>query len=222
MSSSVNNLPLMAKITGVFALILTILLIMSGVSYKGMQSIKLGSDETYEDYLISIVDLATAEAALRDLFILQKAHIIAPDDNAMEQAEAGIQEASEKLTAALESYKLKLDPGKETTAFNALLDKLDDLLALNAKIINLSSSNQDDVASELSRTGFRSQFDALAKDAAILQKANVDGAEDQDQKNEATYSNATTVMATITISAIVLLGLFWCFSGPRWRDRSVA
>lgn len=209
MSSVLRSLPIMAKISLTFGILLAIMVAVGGFGFWGMSSTKAGGDEIYENYLASIVNLSKAENAFRDIFIFQKSHIIAPNDEVMAKIESNIAAARTELAAALDNFRETLDEGEETTAFTDFTGKIEAQMALNDKILKLSANNQDDIADELSRTEYRNGFNEIVAISLSLMESNVKGAAEQDRRNEETYADATRWMTVITGIAVTLLGLLW-------------
>jgi methyl-accepting chemotaxis protein len=206
MLSTVKNLKIAHKIGVSFLIILSAFISLSAYNVASISSVKNGTDEIYGNYLTSILNLTAADAALAELFIAQKGHIIAPDDKAMRDLEAQIETATQTFTSRMASFEQTLDPGLETDTFNAFMAKADELLAMTQKIIVLSRDNNDTLAAEISSK----QFTPLYREAHNMSKAmlqtNVTGAESFYLQANTSYDStkSTTILSSIAVVAFFL------------------
>lgn len=206
MLSTVKNLQIAHKIGVSFLIILSAFISLSAYNVASIASVKNGTDEIYGNYFTSVLNLTAADAALAEIFIAQKGHIIAPDDDAMRNLEAQIEQATQTFTSRMAAFERTLDPGLETETFNVFMAKADELLALTQQIITLSRDNNDTIAAEISAD----QFTPIYREATGMSKAmlqtNVTGAETFYLQASTSYdgTKSTTIFASIAVVVFFL------------------
>ncbi|MGO1119862.1 methyl-accepting chemotaxis protein [Rhodovibrionaceae bacterium A322] len=204
-----NNLPFLTKIASALGSLFFIICVIGTVSFVDMRTIRDGGDVIYSNYFTSYINLTKAEVALSKIYIAQKAHIIAPDDNFMQRQESIISAAEADLKQSLTAFQETLDPGEETTAFMKLQAVVDELLELNAKIITLSANNNDDVADEISNNEFATIYQTAQALSQAAAETNVVGAYEYSQLNASQFDQAMMIMIASVLVGIVMIILLW-------------
>lgn len=174
-----------------------------------MDKIKSGGNEIYDNYLTSIVNLTDIGAGLSHMFISQKSHIIAPNEKVMLQLEGQITQALENIQGSLEAFATTLDEGEETEAFNVFTDKINTLLSINEKILNLSRSNNDDIADQISSGKFSKLFTEINELYNVMLLTNTDGAKLYYEQNQKTFENSFWLMVMVFMIAMAAICLVW-------------
>ncbi len=203
------NLRLMVKISSALAFIVLMMVAISGVALYEMDRIKSGSDEIYNNYLTSIVNLTDIGASLNHMFIWQKSHIIAPNEKVMTELEKNITQAHKDLQNSMEAFATTLDEGAETTSFNIFTSDIKELLTTNKKIIALSHSNNDDEANALSTGEFSKLFAQVNELYEVMFMTNTDGAKVYYEQNQFAFNRSVWFLAVVLIFAVGIVNLVW-------------
>ncbi|CUH50584.1 methyl-accepting chemotaxis protein [Shimia marina] len=203
MLTTFNNAKIAYKIGAAFMLVLAAFSVFAYFSMRSLATIEHGTDEIYNNYFASALNLTSAEAALAALFISQKSHIIAPDDNAMLQAEAEVADAVARFDARMAAFQNTLDAGLETETFNSLMARVAKLLELNEQIIALSRNNNDVRAANISAQEFAPLYAEIVQMSETMLQTNVDGAQEYYDRTLNTYN---LIMTSFVIAIAVFLG----------------
>lgn len=209
MLSFARNLKISQKIGVCYLVILATFASVAVYNVRSLERVSQSTEEIYENYFASSINLAAAETALGELFIAQKSHIIAPNDTAMRQLEAEMKAATERFNKRMGQFEATLDPGLETETFLDLMQKAERLQALNDKIISLSKSNDDAIAAELSADEFAPLYNAIMEMNETMLQTNVDGA--AHFYEQAKLSFAQTVRTLIIVAVVFCAFGFFAF-----------
>lgn len=155
MINTFANAKFLNKIGISFGLLFCVIVGIGTSSFLDMRSIRDGGNEIYDNYFTSVLNLTSIEGALASIYISQKSHIIAPNDETMLEMEKRIETATQTVTKRMDAFAATLDPGAETEAFNQYKDVISNIFELNEQIITLSASNNDEVADKLSNSTLR-------------------------------------------------------------------
>ncbi len=204
-----NNLKMLFKIGGALASLFIVVIVVGIVSYIGMNSIREGGDNIYSNYFVSYINLAEVERNLSAIYIAQKAHIIAPDDNFMKAQEKTIREAEQVAQNRMDSFELTLDPGEETEAFHVYKEVVTKLLAMNQKIIKLSADNDDVVADKISNSDYVTLYNQAFEISNKMLQTNVVGAQENSAVNETQFRNSGIMLAVAVMFAVAIIIGFW-------------
>ncbi|WP_350335888.1 methyl-accepting chemotaxis protein [Coralliovum pocilloporae] len=203
--SSLQSLRLSTVFIAIFSVFAGLVALSSFTSYRSLSDVQAGGEEIYNNYLISIVNLSSVSIAIDRLYILQKSHIIAPNEAVMNSLEQQMAKETDKAKKALEQFRVTLDPGEETEKFNNVTDKFRELLALNTKIVSLSRNNNDDVADEISRSSFNDLFNSLSDLNGQMLQTNIDGAGALEIENIKHFDDAVFTQGLIAAASILIV-----------------
>ncbi len=148
MSMRFSHISIMGKITVAFAVMFVALVALGLTAVQGMRGIKDSGDTIYDNYLVSIVNLNEVGENMARLVILQKAHIIAPNEVVKAELEQGMTVATGAMNDALGRFALTLDEGEETELYNKFREELGMLLQVNGRIVNSNIENVNKAAGE--------------------------------------------------------------------------
>ncbi|WP_422048909.1 methyl-accepting chemotaxis protein [Shimia sp.] len=199
MLSVAKNARISFKIGAAFATLLIAFASLAFYYVKSLEQVSESVSEIYENYFTSTINVGVADSALSHLFIAQKSHIIAPDDAAMRALEAEMAEATAQFTERMQAFEKTLDPGLETQAFQELMGKATLLLSLNDKIIQLSQSNNDELAAELSATEFAALYKDISTLSATMLATNIEGAAHYFGKTQSSYDSTMRIIVIATV-----------------------
>lgn len=194
----------------IFTLVYLVLIAgLSTLGFLNLRVVKSGSDAMYENYVAGIINLTSARHASTEVYLWQKQHIISPDDAAMREAEEGNSENIAEMDHYVALFRETLDPGREAELFDALLEDWASLKKINRKVIELSKSNQDQEADQLSRNAYYPVYKELITGMTDILTANVEGAAGRHQQSANVYDSAISEMViTAIVAFIISLGLF--------------
>ena len=179
--------------------------------FLGLSGVKSGGDEIYENYLSSIVNLSGAESNLWRLFVSQKSHIIAPNDDVMNDMEARIATSEKGVRQFMNAFSRTLDEGEETEIFNEVMAEFEELIVMNKKILELSATNNDTEADQISNEQFGPRFLALMDRFKDMAATNTDGAYFADAENDEVYSTTSTLLAILGLASTAVVVVAWFF-----------
>ncbi|GAA5316368.1 MAG: hypothetical protein AseanaTS_15720 [Candidatus Pelagadaptatus aseana] len=189
-----------------FSVLLTAVVIMAVIGFQGMINIRAGGEEIYRNYLTSIVNLRNAEQQLADIALLQKAHIIAPNETVMKDIEAEMAQARDGFRQSMRAFAVTLDAGEESELYYQYLAGVENLFELNEKIIELSIVNNDIEADAISEGSFARVYRRVFDLGKQMLETNIEGGEALSQRNNADFEK---VKLSELIIFTIVMGLFF-------------
>ncbi|TCD10929.1 HAMP domain-containing methyl-accepting chemotaxis protein, partial [Oricola cellulosilytica] len=211
MNSIKLKLTVMTRVVIVFAILFATVLGVGFVGYNGMRDLRYSGDEMYEDYFMSVITLNEITKSVNEMYLAQKGHIIAPNEEAMNRFEATMAEEQTGIKPHLDKYEETVDPGAETAAFMSYKEKLKQLFEINNRIIELSRSNNDVEANELSNGEFTRIYSEMRPIIEAMLEANIEGAQKQAAEPVQVFSFASNVMFGILGLAVALVIASWFY-----------
>lgn len=199
MLTAAKNAKISFKIGAAFATLLIAFASLAFYYMKSLDQVSESVSEIYENYFTSTINVGGADSALSHLFIAQKSHIIAPDDAAMRTLEAEMAASTAQFTERMQAFEQTLDPGLETETFQEFMGKAEQLFSLNDKIIQLSQSNNDDLAAELSATAFATMYNDISALSTAMLDTNVEGAAHYFGKTQSSYKSTMRIIVIATV-----------------------
>ncbi|MDA5557780.1 methyl-accepting chemotaxis protein [Shimia sp. MMG029] len=199
MFSFAKNLRISQKIGVCYFVLLVTFASVAIYNVRSLEQVADGTEEIYQNYFTSAINLAGAEAALSHLFIAQKSHIIAPDDRAMRQQEDIIQHSITQFNERMSQFEQTLDPGLETETFLDLMQKAERLLAMNDEIVSLSQTNNDVKAADLSAGAFATLYHEIVEMNETMLQTNVDGAAHFYEKAQSSFQLTERIVIVVAV-----------------------
>lgn len=164
------------KIGFCFGVIIILAAIIITSNVFSMKRMKSASAEVTDNYLQSIINLQYVNQSIDKLEIDANEHYMSPDDKTMTKIESDIKDTKSSLEKYLNEFKLTLDAGTETDAFNEFKVLWDNYLKIYDESIQLSHVNKDEEASSLYWTKMKDASNEIEKKLEIMLKTNIDGA----------------------------------------------
>lgn len=202
--SILRNIKISQKIPGAIAIFILLPVIIAYQAFNAKSTLQKGSQEIYDNYFTSVVNLTDIRKLSYEEFVWMKSHIISPNDQAMREAEQSIQDAENSMKVSIQKFSETLDLGEETRLFQKLQTNLNQLNQLRDRIILLSQQNNDEKADELANTEYRDLFMKLQLQIEGMFQTNVVGAQSYHKNNESTYHSANNTLLLMVLFVIAV------------------
>ncbi|WP_419812030.1 methyl-accepting chemotaxis protein [Bacterioplanoides sp.] len=202
--SMLRNIKISQKIPGAIAIFVFLPVIIAYLAFSSNSTLNQGSQEIYNNYFTSVVNLTDIRKLSYEEFVWMKSHIISPNDQAMREAEQHIQDAESAMKISIQKFSETLDQGEETRLFQQLQNNLSQLNQLRDRIILLSQQNNDTEADELANSEYRRLFMTLQQQIEGMFQTNVVGAQSYHENNESTYQSANNTLLLMVLFVIAV------------------
>lgn len=185
-----------------FAAAMVFMFAMGIVSLFSLKSVRDSSNRV-QVYWVTGIDLAhTMNTTLADYRIREYRHVMTEDAKLMADTEEEMKTIKEQFNAAFKEYTdtILLDEDKKLA--DELNTQWEDYLKTDEKILDLSRNLKTKEAMELALGEGRDKFDALSQTALKLVQLNVKQTELENEKTEATYNEAKTIILILIVAAM--------------------
>jgi len=206
MSKLLRTIKISHKIPIAIAIFIALPLLISFIALKSTTAINNGGQAIYENYFVSVVNLADVRKSLYLEYVLLKSHIIAPDDEAMKTLEQQMSKVNINMHRSLVLFEQTLDTGEETTQLNLFKNNLKKFEKIQDKVISLSQKNIDIEAEYITNTQFSPLFSQMQTQIEAMFKTNIDGANFSYNRNSSQFKDLRTNIFIVT-GLLITLGL---------------
>lgn len=200
------RLNIFAKLIGGFGIVLLLMGVVGWMGINAMSTTNSYVDIIYNDHLIPLKELATADQQLQRMRGKVAEYLLYDDKADIAEAEKKIGEHEKNWLAALDKFS-KSDLEKEerdliskvNTSWSAYRLELNNLIQLKAQ-------GKDHEAQDLLKGALRQKLDPVLSGIDELTKMGVSSAEEYEHASETTYNQNRTIQLGL-IALAVLLGL---------------
>jgi len=190
-----------------FFLIFTFILFLVSVGFTGyyyMQSINHSADSMYEDYLLPVMWNNDNRANLRAQKAYLLEHILSPSMKEQKELETKINERKEKIASNLKLYaEVNLQP-YEKEHLTSIQKSISSYYSLMDQVLTLSLEEKNDEALKVFREELSPLLEKITLEATKLAEFNADYAKEMNVQNNKEASFATTIMISLSVSAVLL------------------
>ena len=208
-----GNLKIGTRLGAAFAMMIALVCAVGGVGLYQASRINAGAQELSENWLPSVSALGRLQVAVNQERRVTLRHIVeeTPEGKAA-QATLRSKMIAEQIRPLIEANSHLVSSPEEQTLFDAIRSRLDAELAVEDRVIGLSSGSDADVleARKLATGGagqaFAALLEAIDRDVALNEK----GGRDEASKAKDTYRSALVLSAGLIALAVAAGGgLAW-------------
>lgn len=197
------NLTLRAKLTGIFGVLLALMVALGTVALMQLANIRNQVDLITDNWIPSLQAANAINTAMSDFRLAQLERLDATSDS----TKAAMDENLAKTAAALDEQQAKYETmilsDEERTLFTEMATDIEAYMALHERLVTLyRADNTDAAAAFLAET--RATFDAANNHATELVAFNAAAAEAESLKADQIYATARAkVLALVGIAAVI-------------------
>ncbi|SOC24242.1 HAMP domain-containing methyl-accepting chemotaxis protein, partial [Rhodobacter maris] len=197
------NLSLKAKLIGAFGILLLMIASLGGIAILQMSRINDQSTAIVQNWLPSVSQVRALNTIVAKYRVGEYAHILQTDNAGMERIDTYLQGVLDELKTTRAAYEALISSPEEQKLYNEFSAQLDAYFQQSKRILTLSRSNQNELASS-QQTETLDEFNALAAALTKLVEINVKGADDASAEGDVAYAAAQKIiLAVITVALIV-------------------
>lgn len=195
----------------IFSMLTLLTFIVGATSVFQLRNVAQDTNDIYNNYLTSLVNLSKMDHALQEVLIFQKSHIIEQDDDKARSYEKAILKDLNKLETAMKAFAVTLDEGLETDTYNEFKAIIDELIKINDNILENSRENNDDVADDLSNHKYQPLHMKAEDLLGVMTQTNIDGSAESFHHSERTYVTSIVIIFVLTlifVGSIIFIMLY--------------
>ena len=205
-----ENLSIRSKVMTAFAVVLMITAVLGLFAVNRLSAVNDSTVILGTNYLVSADALGSVSYNSMRYRQLQAAHILAPTQDGKAKEAETMRTTADEVTKAWEIYAPTVFPGEEKTLADRIMPAWNAYVALNEKLITLSSANQTAAATALYTGAMRDAFhkfqDALKTDQDFQVKS---GHEETRQSGETYSSSRTLILIALSVAATLCAVSGW-------------
>jgi methyl-accepting chemotaxis protein len=199
------RLTIKAKITGAFALTLSILAILGGFSIYELSEVNATSTDMAVNWMPSIRLLGAVNAATGDFRAAEELHVLQTDDAGMTAAEASMKAASDSLAKSRAQYEPLISSDDERQTYKDFSSLWDQYMEVHKTVQELSRANKNTDATALINGKSSELYSAASAKVDHLVEINNQGGMDASAHGDALYAfSRNTIIGVIVISFIAV------------------
>ena len=201
-----KNLSIRYKILIPVALLGCLMLVLGIVSCQSANQLMASSEEISSKYVVSIEQIDNTAIAYQTLRRVAFAHIVENDPASKQTLAEEADSLKAEIAGLCQEYEKGLAPGEEEQAFSQFKTHYENYLIIYDKILEYSTNNQEEEASELANSELREAGTALTAELDAMTSVNKEGMEQAVSHQKSVYNRiASMIIAVIVISILVFL-----------------
>ncbi|MBQ0957942.1 MCP four helix bundle domain-containing protein [Ideonella sp. 4Y11] len=212
-----NNLKITTRLTATLALLVALLMALSGLALWQMGAMRASTHEITANWLPSVSRVNAMNTNTSDFRLGEVRHVLSTDDAEMARLEQEIAAVKADFDKNRDAYVALISSAQERQLYDSFAADWKTYLAMHDTLLAASRKNDTDTARRLLETESRQVYDRASATLLKLIELNNAGAATESAKAEAAYSEARWSLATgvlVSLSVAVVAGL--------WLVRSIA
>ncbi|QJD58766.1 methyl-accepting chemotaxis protein [Pseudomonas sp. gcc21] len=205
-----RNFPVAARLTGGFAAVALIVLMLGFLAVQGMSNMREEATEIEQLWLPSMQDIGEFNQDFMRLRIFTFRALLAEDNREIQQLNQSMDELERLLTQAEQAFEQRISSAESQQAFNLYKAQRTEYMRLQAQVMQRIAQGNLDGAMGIVQNQLNPQADVATQSLIALEDLIIAGAGESAESAELIYERGfRQVILFIAIAAVLTVLLAW-------------